>query len=678
MHRSGAHAVAAALGVWIVATVAACGSSGGSDGYVDTGDGGPDGGGSPPTGDNGGGGGFDNTDGGPGFSSPDVCGNGIDDDGNGQIDEFCPCVPGTEQACYAGPVEARGKGTCAQGKQVCKSRGEFATWGPCEGSVLPKATETCDGLDDTCNGTIDEGCDCVDGTERACGSAVGVCRQGVQRCTAGKWGNCDGEVAPRTEACDGVLDEDCDGQVDNGCDCVDGVKQRCDGQGVCAGAIRECVAGRWGPCLLDDGRPQPTPRTEVCDAERLDENCDGQVNENCDCVDGRTQPCGLGLGICTRGTQTCRDGRWGTCEGEGQPRAETCNGVDDDCDGVVDNGCECAHGTTRRCGVSNVGACTFANQTCVNGAWTPCNAVLPRAEVCDAAGVDENCNGQSNEGCECVNGQARQCGIAVGECAKGLSTQNCVNGRWTECVGFRQPQPEVCDANFLDENCNGQSNEGCNCVDGTTIACGSNVGECRQGVRVCVNGNYGPCQGGRGPTAELCNADGRDEDCNGDPNNGCQCLNGQTQACGGSNVGICRAGARVCENGRWGATCVGAVGPQAEVCGNGVDEDCNGVAEPCVTTQTFTGDCRRMACPAQTPYPVGCTVNMSGGDRRGCVAWAPGDTSIFFKEGNDCGAGQFTVTLQCSSVQGTINAQTCPILNKSDRRYVSRERDCPN
>jgi hypothetical protein len=46
----------------------------------------------------------------------------------------------------------------------------------------------------------------------------------------------------------------------------------------------------------------------------------------------------LGVGICKAGTRTCTaSGTWGTCDGEVLPRPETLNGLDDNCDGTVDN-----------------------------------------------------------------------------------------------------------------------------------------------------------------------------------------------------------------------------------------------------------------------------------------------------------------------------------------------------
>jgi hypothetical protein len=67
-------------------------------------------------------------------------------------------------------------------------------------------------------------------------------------------------------------------------------------------------------------------------------------------VENDTQPCypgspvSRGLGECRDGLSTCLSGRWGDCEGYQLPVAESCNGLDDDCNGVTDDGCGGAGG----------------------------------------------------------------------------------------------------------------------------------------------------------------------------------------------------------------------------------------------------------------------------------------------------------------------------------------------
>jgi len=93
------------------------------------------------------------------IGGPDICGDGTDNDCDGEVDEGCACSAGAVQPCFLGPPGKRHVGGCQDGMQTCFGSGEITFWGDCEGGIKP-SPEVCDSLDNDCNGCADDHPDC--------------------------------------------------------------------------------------------------------------------------------------------------------------------------------------------------------------------------------------------------------------------------------------------------------------------------------------------------------------------------------------------------------------------------------------------------------------------------------------------------------------------------------------
>ncbi|UJR78722.1 MopE-related protein [Sandaracinus amylolyticus] len=278
------------------------------------------------------------------------------------------------------------------------------------------------------------------------------------------------------------------------------------------------------------------------------------------CTPGAVEACYEGpsgtrdVGACIAGTHTCAiDGSgFGPCTGQTLPSAEDCGtAIDDDCDGTTNEseaGCVCTPGTSTSCyggpaGTEGVGACVAGTRACAADGRSyveECvGQVQPTSETCENA-IDDDCDGSVNEegeGCACQPRSTRPCyagpagteGVAA--CAAG--TQECLldGSGYGECIGDVLPEPETC-ANAIDDDCDGAINEegdGCVCAPGSTSPCYTGppgtqgVGVCSAGTQTCneLGTTYGACVGETSPAASESCGDGDDDDCDGVPDDGC-------------------------------------------------------------------------------------------------------------------------------------------------------------
>lgn len=291
-------------------------------------------------------------------------------------------------------------------------------------------------------------------------------------------GNGDGGCSAGLTDCEGTctnlqIDPRNCGECGKVCPSADHALPSCDG-GECTISCRSGHVDLDGN--IDNGCEYECYVFGIEQCNARDDDCDGIVDNgetddvSWDCINGEVADCEFdcegvamtgGRGICPR---TCMKAHIYPCE----PPLEVCNGLDDDCDGTIDNGStddvawDCVSGEEVPCHTpcddvgdeTGIGYCT---DTCMEGDVTKC------IEICN--GCDDDENGDMDDGetggvsWDCLMGAEVDCEFdceGVDIKGKGTCPETCMIADLTDC---HPPEEEtVCDD--IDDNCNGEIDEG--------------------------------------------------------------------------------------------------------------------------------------------------------------------------------------------------------------------------
>lgn len=481
------------------------------------------------------------------------CGNGCTTDADCSEGYHCDtnpdgpglrCLSATEACECTAEYIAKGYLTqCFVVNEIGKCFGTRTCDGECD--AVPAVAETCNQYDDNCDGRTDEG---IAGTACTIDNDYGSC-PGTASCVNGVF-NCAGKT-PANETCNGA-DDDCDGSTDEeATNCVtyyldaddDGFGLSTDSRCLCQ-AYEDYSAIAKGDC--NDGDINVYPGViERCNGK--DDNCDGHTDEvgavNCvdyyldvdddtwgNSADKQCLCAPSGDYTATRGGD-CNDGDAGISGGG----AESCNGVDDDCDSQTDE--EGASGCAEwyrdvdndTFGDRNDHKCLCASNALykvdIGGDCNDANGDVNPAQLEGCNDIDDDCDAQTDEegagGCTShyYDNDGDQYGVGTPKClcdGSGKYTA-LVAGDCADSDGSANPgMTEVC--NSKDDDCDGNTDEpgATGCTDYFLDTDRDTWGVSTQYACLCaVNGDFRATRGGDCNDADEEINPSRTEQCNG-------------------------------------------------------------------------------------------------------------------------------------------------------------------
>ena len=414
--------------------------------------------------------------------------DGIDNDCDSQIDE-------NVKNTYYRDADGDGYGNPSNSTQACSVPAGYVSnntdCNDTSAAIKPGATEVCDGVDNNCNGQVDDGAPKNTYYQDSDQDSYGNPNASTQACTqpAGYVSNntdCNDTSAAikpgATEVCDGV-DNNCNGQADDGApkntyyqdsdqDSYGNPNASTQACSLPAGYVSNSSDCNDADAAIKLGA------TEVCDG--VDNDCDGQIDKDVK-INYYRDADGDGYGTPNASTQACtqpagyvsNSSDCNDADAAIKPGAtEICDSVDNDCNGQVDDGAKNTYyyQDSDQDGYGNpnvsIQACSAPAGYVSNS--SDCNdadaAIKPGAtEVCDS--VDNDCNGQVDDGAKNTYYYQDSDQDSYGN--PSVSTQACSQpagyvSNSSDCndadAAIKPGTTEICDS--VDNDCNGQVDDG--------------------------------------------------------------------------------------------------------------------------------------------------------------------------------------------------------------------------